>query len=160
MKFLVKVVRSTNTASTIHNKIKLHCKLKAKLKTCDEEYIDPGTGASAKLSEDDIYEINAIPSFKAYMQNETGPKKACPLDITITELSRADFPRHLTDDYDEDNTDKYNYQKAQESLASNQATELHEAKMKQLASTTANAMTTGGTTDTTSSSGGTSSGGT
>ena len=98
----------------IHNKIKLHRKLKAKLKTGDEEYIDPGTGASAKLSEDDIYEINAIPSFKAYMQNEIGPKKACPLDITITELSRADFTRHLTDDYDEDNTDKYNYQKAQD----------------------------------------------
>ena len=36
---------------------------------------------------------------------------------------------------------------------------MHEAKMKQLASTRANAMTTGGTTDTTSSSGGSSSGG-
>ena len=96
------------------------------------------------------------------MQNEIGPKKACPLDIT--ELSRADFPcYYLTDDYDEDNLDKYNNKQATESLASNralqEATALHEAQMKQLASTTANAMTAGGTTDTTSSSGGSSSGG-
>ena len=48
-----------------------------------------------------------ITSFKNFMQNETGPKKTCPLDIT--ELSRADFPcYYLTDDYDEDNLDKYN----------------------------------------------------
>ena len=37
--------------------------------------------------------------------NETGPKKTCPLDIT--ELSHNDFTRYLTDDYDEDNPDKY-----------------------------------------------------
>ena len=90
-----------------HNDVTNHRKLNARLKTGDElEYIDPATGASAKLSEDDIFEINEIPSFKNYMQNETGPKKACPLDIT--ELSRYDFTCYLTDDYDEDNPDKYN----------------------------------------------------
>ena len=57
------------------------------------------------MSEDDIYEINAITSFKNFMQNETGPKKTCPLDIT--ELSCNEFTRYLTDDYDEDNPDKY-----------------------------------------------------
>ena len=97
MKFSVKVVRSNYTAAITKSNSIVSCKLKAKLKTGDDlEYIDPETGASAKLSEDDIYEINAIPSFKAYMQNEIGPKKACPLDIT--ELSRADFPCYLTDD--------------------------------------------------------------
>ena len=91
----------------IHNKIKLHVSWRqnSKLVTGDDEYIDPGTGASATLSEDDIFEIHAIPSFKAFMQNETGPKKTFPLDIT--ELSSNDFTRYLTDDYDEDNPDKY-----------------------------------------------------
>ena len=87
----------------IHYKIKFHRKLRAKLKEV-VEYVDE-TGATVKLSEDDIYEINAIPSFKAFMQNETGPKKTFPLDIT--ELSSNDFTRYLTDDYDEDNPDKY-----------------------------------------------------
>ena len=91
------------------------------------------------------------------MQNETGPKKTCPLDITG--LSRNDFTRYLTDEYDEDNPDKYNNKRAQESLAVHEAAALHDAQMKQLASTTVNAMTiTGGTTNTASSSGGGSSG--
>jgi hypothetical protein len=89
-----------NTADCIHNKIKLHRKLKAKLKDGDElEYVDE-KGATVKLSEEDIYEVNAIPSFKNFMQNENGPKKACPLDIT--EFSRNDFTRYLTDDYDKE----------------------------------------------------------
>ena len=88
-----------------------HRKLKARLKSSvesgtDLEYTDPKTSATVKLSDDDIFEINAIPSFKAFMQsNETGPKKTCPLDIT--ELSHNDFTRYLTDDYDKDNPDKY-----------------------------------------------------
>ena len=66
----------------IHYKIKFHRKLRAKLKNGDElEYVDD-TGATVKLSEDDIYEINAIPSFRAYMQNELGPKIQFSLDIT------------------------------------------------------------------------------
>ena len=66
----------------IHYKIKFHRKLRAKLKNGDElEYVDE-TGATVKLSEDDIYEINAIPSFRAYMQNELGPRLQFSLDIT------------------------------------------------------------------------------
>ena len=83
----------------IHNKIKLHRKLKAKFKSCEElNYIDPETGASAKLSEDDIYEINAIPSFKAYMQNGLGPRLQFSLDTM--KYSREDFLRYLGGTYD------------------------------------------------------------
>ena len=52
----------------IHYKIKFHRKLRAKLKNGDElEYVDE-TGDTVKLSEDDIYEINAITSFKTIQE--------------------------------------------------------------------------------------------
>jgi hypothetical protein len=86
----------------------------------DLEYIDPKTGAAAKLSDKDIFEINASQSFKAAMQNETGPRKDCPLDIT--QFSRADFTRYL-EDYDQDNPDKYNYQIAKDARKYNKEME-------------------------------------
>jgi hypothetical protein len=109
--------------------------LKAKLKDGYDEYVDE-TGATVKLSEEDIYEINAITSFKNFMQNETGPKRDCPLDIT--EFSRNDFTRYLNYDYDEDNPDKYSNKQANESLAARERRaaaraldkEKHEAEMK------------------------------
>ena len=146
--------------------VNTHRKLKAKLKSSIEsgtalEYTDPETSATVKLSEDDIYEINAIQSFKAFMQNETGPKKTRPLDIT--EFSRDDFTSYLTDDYDPDNPDVYVYKIA---VANRQNIELHEAQMKlnevqmqKLASTTANVMISGGATTTSSSGGGSNGGG-
>ena len=92
------------------------------------------------------------------MQNETGPKRTHPVDIT--QFSHNDFTNYLGD-YDPDDPDEYDYCMVKAALATHEATALHEAKMKQLASTStrANAMTTGGITDTTSSSGGSSSGG-
>ena len=119
----------------IHYKIKFHRKLRAKLKDGYDEYVDE-TGATVKLSEDDIYEINAITSFKNFMQNETGPKKTCPLDIT--EFSRNDFTGYLNYDYDENNPDKYSNKQANESLAARERRaaaraldkEKHEAEMK------------------------------
>ena len=92
----------------IHYKIKFHCKLRAKLKEV-EEY-DDEKGDTVKLSEDDIVEIMAFQSFRNFMQNEHGPKKTCPLDIT--EFSRSDFKDYLNNDYDEDNPEKYNNKKA------------------------------------------------
>ena len=57
-----------------HNNVDNHRKLVPKLKSgSDLEYIDPKTGAAAKLSDENIFEINASQSFKATMQNETGP---------------------------------------------------------------------------------------
>ena len=143
--------------------VNTHHKLKAKLKSSiesgtDLEYTDPETNATAKLSDDDIFEINAFQPFKAAMQNETGPKRTHQVDIT--RFFRNDFTSYLGD-YDPDDPDEYEYCMAKAALATatHEANKLHEAQMKQLASTTANAMTAGGTTDTTSSSGGSSSGG-
>ena len=64
-----------------------HRKLKARLKSSiesgtDLEYTASETSATVKLSEDVIFEINAFQSFKAAMQNETGPKRTHPVDIT------------------------------------------------------------------------------
>ena len=79
--------------------------MRAKFKNGDElEYVDE-TGATVKLSEDDIYEINAIPSFRAYMQNELGPRLQFSLDIT--KYSHEDFLRYLEGTYDPENPDKY-----------------------------------------------------
>jgi hypothetical protein len=143
--------------------VNTHHKLKAKLKSSiesgtDLEYTDPETNATAKLSDDDIFEINAFQPFKAAMQNETGPKRTHQVDIT--RFFSNDFTSYLGD-YDPDDPDEYEYCMAKAALATatHEANKLHEAQMKQLASTTANAMTAGGTTDTTSSSGGSSSGG-
>ena len=124
------------------------------------EYEDE-KGDTVKLSEVDIYEVMAISSFRNLMQNETGPKKTCPLDIT--DFLRNDFTQYLNNDYDEDNPDKYGSKQANESLAAREKVEAdralhkekHEAEMKKLAATTANVMTTtGGTTNTANSSGG------
>lgn len=138
----------------VHYKVKFHHKLRAKFKNGDElEYVDE-TGATVKLSEDDIYEIKAIPSFKNFMQNETGPKITCPLDIT--EFSRNDFTRYLNYDYDENNPDKYSNKQATESLAACErraaATALHEAKMKHIhggIATVKETLITNSTTETT-----------
>ena len=82
----------------VHYKVKFHRKLRAKLKNGDElEYVDE-TAATVKLSEDDIYEINAIPSFRAYMQNELGPKIQFSLDIT--KYSHDDSFHYLEGTYD------------------------------------------------------------
>ena len=91
-------------------KVNTHRKLKAKLKSCiesctDLEYTDPSTGDKLKLSDEDLEEINAIQFFLNFMQNETGTKEDCPLDIT--QFSCDDFTSYLTDDYNEDNPDEY-----------------------------------------------------
>ena len=85
------------------------------------------------------------------LQNETGPIKIYPIDIT--KYSREDFIRYQEDSYDSDNPTQYNY-------AMLLIAEKHKNKeMQQLTSTTANAMTvTGGATNTANSSGGGSSG--
>ena len=97
------------------------------------------------------------------MQNETGPKRTHPIDIT--EYSRNDYTSYLGA-YDQDDPDEYDYHMAktalathEATLASNQATALHNAQMQQLTSTTANVMTAGGTTNTAGSSGASSNGG-
>ena len=64
----------------VHYKVKFHRKLRAKLKET-EEYVDE-KGDTVKLSEDDIVEVMAFQSFRNFMQNEHGPKKTCPIDIT------------------------------------------------------------------------------
>jgi hypothetical protein len=66
-----------------------HRKLKARLKSSiesgtDLEYTASETSATVKLSEDVIFEINAFQSFKAAMQNETGPKRTHPVDIILS----------------------------------------------------------------------------
>ena len=100
-------------------KVNTHRKLKAKLKSSiesgtDLEYTDPETNASAMLSEDDIFEINALSSFKNAMQNETGPKINYRLDIT--KYSREDFLTYLDGTYDPENPDKYDSIKAYKSF--------------------------------------------
>ena len=84
-----------------------HRKFRAKLKDSidngtDLEYTDSVTNTTAKLSEEGIFEIKAFQSFKAYMQNETGPKRTHPVDIT--KFSRNDYTSYL-DDYDQDDPD-------------------------------------------------------
>ena len=98
----------------VYYKVKFHRKLRAKLKNGDElEYVDE-TGATVKLSEDDIYKINAIPSFRAYMQNELGTRLQFSLDIT--KYSREDFLRYLEGTYDPENPDKYDIKLASHSV--------------------------------------------
>ena len=88
------------------NKIITHRKLKARWKNIRNlEYTDPETNATAKFSDEDFEEINAIQSFKVAMHNETGPKKTHPVDIT--QFSRNYFTRYLDDYYDPENPDKY-----------------------------------------------------
>ena len=80
------------------------------------------------------------------LQNETGPIKIYPIEIT--KYSRDDFLRYQEDSYDSDNPTQYNY-------AMLLIAEKHKNKeMQQLTSTTAN----GGATNTANSSGGGSSG--
>ena len=99
----------------IHYKIKFHRKLRAKLKEV-VEYVDE-TGTTVKLSEEDIYEFNAIPSFKAYMQNGLGPKgPRLQLSLDITKYSREDFLRYLGGTYDPENPDKYDIKLASHSV--------------------------------------------
>ena len=83
------------------------------------------------------------------LQNETGPIKIYPIEIT--KYSRDDFIRYQEDAYDSDNQTQYNY-------AMSLIAEKHNKEMQQLTSTTANVMTAGGTTNTADLSGGTSSG--
>ena len=80
--------------------------MKAKWKNIRNlEYTDPSTGDKLKLSDEDFEEINAILFFQNSLQNETGPKKTHPVDIT--QFSCNDFLRYLDWDYDPDDPDKY-----------------------------------------------------
>ena len=126
-----------------------------------------------KLSDDDINEFMAIVPFKNHLQNELGLKTKYP--VNIKQYSREDFLRYYEEEYEPDSPTQYDRAMAQaiqrttEEMALNaQLTkEKHEAELKKLAATIANAMTvTGGATTTASSSGdsstpsdGTSSGG-
>ena len=66
------------------------------------------------------------------LQNETGPIKIYPIEIT--KYSRDDFIRYQEDAYDSDNQTQYNY-------AMSLIAEKHNKEMQQLTSTTANVMT-------------------
>ena len=131
----------------MHYKIKFHRKLRAKLKEV-EEY-DDEKGDTGKLSEDDIFEITAFPSFKNFMQNETGPKRTHPVDIT--QFSRNDFTSYLGD-YDPNDPDEYDLHMAKAALATQHTTEKHEAEMKKIAARIAavqGTLITNSTTETT-----------
>ena len=67
-------------------------------------YVDPITGAKAKLSDDDFYELSALQSFINTMQNEIGPIDSCPIDIT--QYCCEDFLDYLVE-FDHNNPTRY-----------------------------------------------------
>jgi hypothetical protein len=138
------------------NGITSHRKLREKFKSDlkELEYEDPTTGRKVKLGEDDLLEVGALISFMNAMQNETGPRMECPLDMT--EFSRGDFERYMDNSYDPDNPDVYSVQVARESQKHREEMELMREQRAQLAAATANTMAGGGnnSTSTSSNSGG------
>ena len=108
----------------------------------DLEYVESTSSTQKKLSEDEWFEVCALLPFMNAMQNETGPIKSCPIDIS--QFSRDDFMRYLEDSYDPDNPTKYDLALAQ---AFAHVSEKHNKEMKELSSrlaaATANTMTSG-----------------
>ena len=134
----------------IEHKITNHRKLRERWKEIHTlEYTD-STGTKVKLSDEDINEFMAIVPFKNYLQNDLGLKKYHPLNIK--QYSREDFLHYYDDEYDPDSPTQYDQamalanQRAAEEIATVEEDralrkEKHEAEMKKLAATTANAMT-------------------